>query len=122
MSDNARLEGVVGSGAAQKRGAGAVSGGRTPPPRKAPSAAPGSPPSTSAPAAPAVMGGGPSAVGRHAAARAGAKELMARQAGRNPRQQNAIFELPPVFEAAVARQVAVRAIASASAARLARVA
>ena len=104
MSDNARLEGVVGTGAAQKRGAGAVSGGvRTAPPRKAPSAAPGSP----APA-PVVSGGGPSSVGRHAAARAGAKELMARQAGRSQQPQNALFELPPVFEAAVARQVAVR--------------
>jgi hypothetical protein len=104
MSDNARLEGVVGSGAAQKRGAGTVSGAvRTAPPRKAASAAPGAP----APA-PVVMGSGPSSVGRHAAARAGAKELMARQAGRKQQPVNSLFEFPPVFEAAVARQVAVR--------------
>jgi len=108
MSDNARLEGVVGSGAAQKRGAGTVAGAArgTPPPRKAASAAPGS-------SAPVSSGGGPSSSGRHAAARAGAREVLARQqAGRKAQPVNELFELPPVFEAAVARQVAVRSICS----------
>jgi hypothetical protein len=103
MADSARLEGVAGTSAAQKRGAGTVGGAqRTGPPRKSAGAAPGAQPAMSSSGT-----GGTGGTGRHAAARAGAKELMARnQAPKRP--QNAMFELPPVFEAAVARQMAVR--------------
>jgi hypothetical protein len=106
MADSARLEGVAGTSAAQKRGAGTVGGAqRTGPPRKASGSAPGG---GAAPATVVSTGGGSSGgVGRHSAARAGAKELAARRQA-PARPQNALFELPPAFEAAVARQAAVR--------------
>jgi hypothetical protein len=111
MADSARLEGVAGTSAAQKRGAGTVGGAqRTGPPRKASGSAPGG----GAPATVVSTGSGSSGgVGRHSAARAGAKELAARhQAPARP--QNALFELPPAFEAAVARQAAVRVFRAAT--------
>ncbi len=105
MSDSARLEGVAGTAASQKRGAGTVGGAqRTGPPRKSSGSAPGSVAST-----PSGGGSGGAGVGRRSAARAGAKELMARHQ-QPKRPQNQLFELPPVFEAAVARQAAVRAV------------
>jgi len=90
--ESARLEG------ASRPGTGSVGGAqRTGPPRKSSGTTPGTPSASSLPA------GG---TGKRASARAGLREQLARQPARAT--GNSALELPPAFEAAVARQVAVR--------------
>jgi hypothetical protein len=74
------------------------------------SAASGSPQSVAGSRSAGAGAAGPGPSGRHAAARAGAKELLARQQVGHPQPQAKIFQFPPAFEAAVARQAQARAL------------
>jgi len=97
MADTARIESSGGA----RRGAASIG---PPPSKKAGS----STPAAVAQSAPQLVSHSGTGTGRHAAARTGAKEVLARSQMTQRGKPPPIFQFPPAFEEAVARQVQVR--------------